>query len=107
MRVGDYAREQDYVNQKVADYNKENPGSGENWLKAWRNNRFNLFQPAFRKNMNALIKPLSMNTNKLYTYRTNSIYGTRILCYKHGTKKSIHKLGIFICRYTGSQPGTG
>jgi hypothetical protein len=63
MRVGDYAREQDYVNQKVADYNKENPGSGENWLKAWRNNRLNLFQPAFRKNMNALIKPLSMNTN--------------------------------------------
>jgi hypothetical protein len=61
MAVGEYNNEQDYIVQKMASYNEKNPGSGEKWLQNWQYDRGSLFQPAFRKNLNALIKPLSMS----------------------------------------------
>ena len=31
--------EQAYTQEKVAGYNKEQPGKGEQWLQAWKSNR--------------------------------------------------------------------
>jgi len=47
MRVGKYAREQDYVDKTVADYNTKEPGRGDRWRQAWVNDRASRFQPRF------------------------------------------------------------
>jgi len=52
MVVGKFKKESDYVDKRVADMNKKEPGSGDNWAKAWVNDRTARFQPMFEKDFN-------------------------------------------------------
>jgi hypothetical protein len=41
--------EAEYVAKKTADYNKKEPGKGDAWAKAWKEDRETRYQPAFTK----------------------------------------------------------
>ncbi len=49
MAVGKFDNESDYVNQKKEEYNKKEAGRGDNWEKAWKADRKNLFAPKFEE----------------------------------------------------------
>jgi hypothetical protein len=52
MRVGDFAREQDYVDRKVAEFNQKEPGRGDRWRKTWVDDRAQRYQPKFEELIN-------------------------------------------------------
>ncbi len=41
--------EAEYVAKHTADYNKKSPGKGDEWAKAWKDDREALYEPAFTK----------------------------------------------------------
>ena len=41
--------EADYVAKHTEDYNKKSPGKGDEWAKAWKDDRETLYEPAFTK----------------------------------------------------------
>ncbi|MBP6335749.1 MAG: hypothetical protein KA444_09785 [Bacteroidia bacterium] len=47
MGVGKFEKEEDYVKQKIADYNEKEPGRGEKWAASWIADRKNRYQPNF------------------------------------------------------------
>ncbi len=66
IRVGKYDKEEDYVNKKVEDYNKKEPGRGDNWKKSWVNDREFVFQPKFDE-LFSKHSGLGINKNAKYT----------------------------------------
>ncbi len=52
MKVGKFDNEQEYVDQKMADYNKKEPGNGERWHESWIKDRKSRFQPKFELLLN-------------------------------------------------------
>lgn len=44
--------EQAYTQEKVAGYNKQQPGKGEQWLQAWKSNRAARYEPKFEELIN-------------------------------------------------------
>lgn len=55
FRVGEFATEQEYVEQKVLEYNEKKPGKGERWKEVWLNDREDLFEPAFEEHFNRIL----------------------------------------------------
>jgi hypothetical protein len=53
IRVGKYATEKDYIDDKKADYNKKDPGKGDKWEKDWFNDRKERFEPRFIESFTA------------------------------------------------------
>ncbi len=49
MGVGKFATEEEYLNKKKEDYNKKEPGRGEQWESSWKADRKNRFQPQFEE----------------------------------------------------------
>jgi hypothetical protein len=49
MRVGKFDKEANYVNKKVEEYNKKEAGRGDNWAKAWVDDRAFRFEPKFNE----------------------------------------------------------
>ena len=47
LSVGKYDKEDDYVKQKTADYNKSEAGKGDKWKEAWFNDRASRYEPKF------------------------------------------------------------
>lgn len=47
LGVGKFEKEDDYVKQKVADYNKDEAGKGDKWKEAWFNDRAARYEPKF------------------------------------------------------------
>lgn len=47
MAVGKFKKEKDYLDKKVADYNKKEAGRGDKWRKAWVEDRKTRFEPKF------------------------------------------------------------
>jgi hypothetical protein len=45
MRVGKYDREADYISNRKDEYNKKEPGKGDNWAKAWVDDRKYRYEP--------------------------------------------------------------
>jgi hypothetical protein len=41
--------ESEYVAKHTEDYNKKSPGKGDEWAKAWKDDRETLYEPAFTK----------------------------------------------------------
>lgn len=76
MGVGKYESEQDYVNEKVADYNKKQEGKGDTWAKAWKSDRKNRYQPAFedklRDQLSGSDVKISDGTNAKYTMKVHT-----------------------------------
>jgi hypothetical protein len=52
MGVGKFKKEQDYVDDKVKDYNKDEKGKGDQWAKAWVDDRSARYEPKFEELMN-------------------------------------------------------
>lgn len=49
MGVGKFATEEEYIAKKKEDYNKKEPGKGEEWAKSWVADRKNRFEPQFKE----------------------------------------------------------
>ncbi|MBO9733109.1 MAG: hypothetical protein J7623_30995 [Chitinophaga sp.] len=47
LGVGKFANEADYIEKKVTEYNKKEPGRGDSWVKAWKSDRARRFEPKF------------------------------------------------------------
>jgi hypothetical protein len=47
MSVGKYKKEEDYIADKKAEYNKKEPGRGDKWSESWVNDRESRFEPKF------------------------------------------------------------
>jgi len=47
MKVGKFDKEEDYVAKKKEEYNKKEEGRGDNWAKAWVDDRKDKFEPKF------------------------------------------------------------
>ena len=58
--------ETEYVSKKVAEYNKKTPGKGDEWAKAWKDDRETKYQPAFTK-MFEQYSSLQMAAHAKYT----------------------------------------
>lgn len=44
-----HTTEAEYVSKKTEEYNKKSPGKGDEWAKAWKDDRETLYEPAFTK----------------------------------------------------------
>jgi hypothetical protein len=60
MKVGKFDKEEDYVQTKKEEYNKKEPGRGDNWAKSWVSDRTSRFEPKF----NELFEKYSELSNK-------------------------------------------
>lgn len=49
MSVGKFDKESDYVAKKVEEYNKKEPGRGDNWAKNWVGDREREYEPKFEE----------------------------------------------------------
>lgn len=65
MSVGKFKNEQDYLDKKTAEYNKKEPGRGDNWAKSWANDRQARFEPKF---IELFTKHSDMNESKKAKY---------------------------------------
>lgn len=52
MGVGKFDKEEDYINEKVEDYNKKEAGRGDKWRESWVADREERFQPKFEELLN-------------------------------------------------------
>lgn len=50
--VGKFKTEEEYVNSKKADYNKDEPGKGDKWHEGWVGARTTRYQPKFEELIN-------------------------------------------------------
>ncbi len=60
MQVGKL-READYIDRKVEDYNKDEPGRGDRWRDSWINDRTERFEPKFLELFNKYMAEDSRN----------------------------------------------
>lgn len=52
LKVGKYDKEEDYIRDKTAEYNKKEPGRGDNWARAWKDDREARYEPKFMELFN-------------------------------------------------------
>lgn len=52
LKVGKYDKEEDYISDKTADYNKKEAGRGDSWAKAWKDDREARYEPKFMELFN-------------------------------------------------------
>jgi hypothetical protein len=63
MRVGKFPREADYVEPKVAELNAKEPGRGDQWRKAWIDDRSRRFAPKFEMLLNRMVSDGRLDLN--------------------------------------------
>ena len=70
LLVGDNP-EKEYIKEKMAKYNKDEPGKGDKWLSSWKDDRTARYQPKFEEAMNKYLKKtgikVGLDTNAKYT----------------------------------------
>jgi hypothetical protein len=49
LGVGDFKNENDYIAKKMAESEKDKPGSGEEWKKKWYSDRASHYEPKFEE----------------------------------------------------------
>ncbi len=52
LKVGKYDKEDDYIRDKTAEYNKKEAGRGDNWARAWKDDREARYEPKFMELFN-------------------------------------------------------
>jgi len=65
LSVGKYKKEEDYINAKKAEYNKKEPGRGDNWAKKWKEDQEDRFPTDF---VNLFTKSAKMTSDKNAKY---------------------------------------
>jgi hypothetical protein len=66
MSVGKYDREADYIRAKTDEYNKKEPGKGDNWATSWGNDKPNRYQPKFIE-LFTLTSGMTVSSSAKYT----------------------------------------
>ena len=66
MGVGKFDKEDEYIKTKTDEYNKKEPGRGDNWAKSWIADRKNRFEPKFDE-LFTKYSDLTLNKNSKYT----------------------------------------
>jgi len=56
VAVGKFDKEEDYIAEKVAEYNKSEEGRGDTWKEAWLSDRPERFEPKFEQLFNENIE---------------------------------------------------
>ncbi len=79
MSVGKYDKEEDYLNDKVKDKNKDEPGSGDKWRQAWIDDRENRFELSFLELFNKNVKKKKLkgtfsNDSTKYTLLVKTVH---------------------------------
>ncbi len=67
LGVGKFDKEEDYVNKKVRDYNKKEPGRGDAWHKAWIADRDEHYEVKFEELMNEYLDKINLQIGNHYT----------------------------------------
>ncbi len=67
MGVGKFDNEEDYVNKKVSDYNKKEPGRGDAWHKAWIADRDEHYEVKFDELMNDYLDKINLQIGSRFT----------------------------------------
>ncbi|SDG00421.1 hypothetical protein [Chitinophaga filiformis] len=49
LKVGEFDKEEDYIQKKKDEYNKKEPGKGDTWETAWKNDRTTRYAPKFEQ----------------------------------------------------------
>ena len=55
LSVGNYDKEEEYIADKVEEYNNDEAGKGDEWKEAWLSDRPNRFEPKFEELFNLTI----------------------------------------------------
>ena len=66
MKVG-RGTEEEYIAKKVADYNKDKPGRGDEWKKNWTAAREMFYQPKFEELFNKRVEEKGLQAGKYPT----------------------------------------
>ena len=64
MSVGKYDKEADYIDQKVAEGNKAEPGKGDKWEKDWFDKRSSAYEPSFEEMFNKYMEKNGLSCSK-------------------------------------------
>lgn len=74
ISVGKFDKEEDYIKKKTDEYNKKEPGRGDNWAKSWVNDREARYQPKFI-DLFTLTSHMTISKDAKYTliFKTKSI----------------------------------
>jgi hypothetical protein len=74
MSVGKYDTEEEYVKAKTAEYNKKEPGKGDNWAKSWVSDRESRYEVQFLEEFEKATG-MSVKKDAKYTlvFKTTSI----------------------------------
>jgi hypothetical protein len=77
MRVGKFTEEQ-YIKDKVTEYNSKEQGKGDTWRESWKGDRARRFQPKFEDLLNKFLQgraSVSSNaTNAKYTLILKTVF---------------------------------
>jgi hypothetical protein len=52
LKVGKFDNEDDYIKEKTVEYNKKEAGRGDNWARAWKDDREARYEPKFMELFN-------------------------------------------------------
>lgn len=66
ISVGKYDKEEDYIKAKTEEYNKKEPGRGDNWAKSWVADRKSRYEPKFDELLTKY-SDLTADANAKYT----------------------------------------
>ncbi|NUQ24447.1 MAG: hypothetical protein HUU34_10890 [Saprospiraceae bacterium] len=64
MSVGDFDKEQDYIDKKVKEMNDDEAGKGDSWAKKWVADRNERFEPKFEELINEYLEGKIKVSNK-------------------------------------------
>ncbi|RBL92226.1 hypothetical protein [Chitinophaga flava] len=111
LKVGKFDNEDDYIRKKTEEYNQKEAGKGDNWAKAWKDDRKNRFEPKFELlfNENSDIKagrfPEAKYTLIFHTtfvepgfnigiMRKNAYIDAEVLIVETASKKPVAKMSL-------------
>lgn len=82
--------EAEYVAKHTEDYNKKSPGKGDEWAKAWKDDRETLYEPAFTKEFEkyASLQPDPKSKYTLIFKTTNTEPGFNVGFMRHNAEIS-------------------
>ncbi|MBN1157757.1 MAG: hypothetical protein JXA61_00105 [Bacteroidales bacterium] len=64
ISVGKYENEEDYLADRVEEYNNDEPGKGDQWKEAWLSDRPNRFEPKFEEVFNENIDAIDVQCSQ-------------------------------------------
>ncbi|MBN2480146.1 MAG: hypothetical protein JXB19_00260 [Bacteroidales bacterium] len=64
VSVGKYENEEDYIADRVEEYNKDEAGKGDQWKEAWLSDRPDRFEPKFEEVFNENIDAINVRCSQ-------------------------------------------